>query len=73
MDIENDVWAGNGEEVTVIEDVFIAIFESLSPSILFGEPIATDGGSHGTIEHKNAFFKGGGKFGCGVWSWHDTF
>ena len=70
VDVTDDIGARQGEDVTIVEQVFGGILEAFPPGIILGEAIAADGGAHGSIEHEDTLFERSGKFGSGVRTWH---
>lgn len=55
MDVCDDIGAGDGEDVAVVEEVFLVFFKAITAGVLLIEFIATDGGAHGSIKDHDAF------------------
>lgn len=61
VNVGDDIGAGNGKDVAVVEEVFVVVLEAIAPGIGFGEFVATNGGAHGSVEDHDAFREGGFK------------
>ena len=64
MNIADDLGLGQGQNVAVIEQIFLIFGEPLTTGIRLFETIAANRRSHGAVEHENALAKFRSKF-CG--------
>jgi len=55
VNVSDDVGAGEGEDVSVVEEVFFVVFEAVAAGVFFGEFVAPNGGAHGSIKDHDAF------------------
>ena len=55
VDVADDIGTGEGEDVAVIEEVFMVVLEAVATGILFSKFVAANGGAHGSIEDHDAF------------------
>ena len=55
VNISDDVGAGQCQDITVIEQVFMVVFEALAAGGGLVEPVATNGRSHRPIKDEDAF------------------
>ena len=66
VNVGDDIGAGEGEDVAVVEEILFVALEFLAASVRFGEFVTTNGGAHRSVEDEDAFGEGFLKFGCGV-------
>ena len=66
MDVADDLGLGEGEDVTVVEDVLVVILEAFATGGGFVEAVATNGCAHRSVKDEDAFGEGGLEFGGGV-------
>ena len=50
MDVTNHVRLGQGEEVSVVQQVLFRIFEARASDVRFLHAVGADGGAHGSID-----------------------
>ena len=66
VDVLNDVRAGDGEDVAVVEEVFFVREEARASGVGFREAVAADGGAHSAINDEDALAHGGFEFGAAI-------
>lgn len=58
MDIGDDVWTSQGENVAVVEQIFVVFYKAIAAGLDFSQAISSNGGSHGSIEDHDALGEG---------------
>ena len=66
VDVADDIGAGEGEDVAVIEEVFMVVLEAIAAGVGFVQFVAANGGAHRSIEDHDAFRKGGFELAAGI-------
>ena len=66
VDVLDDVGAGDGEDIAVVEEVFFVREEARASGVGFREAVAADGGAHSAINDENALAHGGFEFGAAI-------
>ena len=57
MDVADHLRLRQREQVAIVEQVLLGIFEALAADIRFLHPVRADGGAHGSIDDGNTAFK----------------
>ena len=55
MDVTDHMWLSQGEEVTIVQQVFCRVLESLSADISFLHAVGADGRAHRSIDDGDSF------------------
>src|SRR5690606_16486938 len=57
MDIANDIWLGEAQQVVVALEVAVELPETVAAIILFCQAIPLDHGAHAAIQEQNALLQ----------------
>ena len=58
MDVADDIGAGDGEDVAVVEDVLVVVGKAGASGVAFFESVGADGGAHRAVQDEDSFGEG---------------
>ena len=61
MNVRQHLLLGEGEEVTVVQEILVGVLEAVAANVLFRHLVLADGGAHGAVEHCHTLFEERGK------------
>ena len=59
MDVVNDIWLSNGQQIVIALDIAMPVGEFLAPVIFLFQFVPLDHGAHCAIQNENALSRQG--------------